>query len=400
MLFGMFGGSTLLSEIGRRLKETEEDGTPRRLIHTEKRLSRNLNSDRLDEKALYQRHLERSATRLRASDGEDVVVAVDYTDFSKPRANLEHGMEHVCVCHDGSKNVQAPGYPVVQLEASLPGGNHLPIESYPFSFREPGFKSQPQTFLDRIAIAAPYVGKRAWWTFDRGFDSFRMFEGLDALSLRWVIRLQSTARYPRWLRQADGTEGSCAELANNLPCPYSLDIPRGRGRKRTTLRLTFGIVRITATRDNEAEKKDQIVPCDRSMVVVRGFGEQPLVMLASEFNGLSRDAALVIFNVYRRRWKAEEATRAAKDSRSWGIRLEDLRALKLRGIRRMALLALLLYAFLTELREDGKEAVADLARAVQCFGPIPPDARYRMVRAIGNILDGLGVRELLRWRSG
>lgn len=92
------------------------------------------------------------------------------------------------------------------------------------------------------------------------------------------------------------------------------------------------------------------------------------------------------------------------DPSDWAARFitstSSPRKRKLRGIRRMALLALLLYAFLTELREDGKEAVADLARAVQCFGPIPPDARYRMVRAIGNILDGLGVRELLRWRSG
>lgn len=399
MLSGLFGGSPLLSDVGRRLGETDDAGNPRRLIHTEKRLSRNLNSDRLDDAALHRRHLERSARLLRADDGEDVVIAVDYTDFSKPRANLQHGMQFVCRCHDGSKGDTGVGYPVVQLEASLPHDRHLPVDSYPYSTEDPSHLSQSHVFLDRIRKAAPYVGARAWWTFDRGFDSTRYFDGMDALKLRWIIRLQVTTKNPRHVRLADGRMGACDDVAMQVPCPWTLDLPRGRGRKAHVLTLRYGIVRVSGLRDGSRGTAGKWSACDRAMVVVHGFGNRPLVLLASEFTGGSRAEALALFNRYRRRWKAEEATRTAKDSRDWGVRLEDLRALKLRGIRRIAYLSLLLYAFLGELRAAGEKVVGVLVRAIGTFGKMPPDVRYRVFRAVGLALDRVQRDVFDRWRN-
>jgi hypothetical protein len=136
------------------------------------------------------------------------------------------------------------------------------------------------------------------------------------------------------------------------------------------------------------------------MVVVHGFGSHPLVLLASEFSGGSRTEALGTFNTYRRRGKAEEATRTAKDSGDWGgASREDLRALKLRGIRRIARLALLLYAFLAELRELGESVIAPLVRAVGTFGPIPLDVRYRLFRAIGVAFERIRLGITERWRE-
>ena len=98
MILGIYRSESLmLSEIGRKLDEDT------RLIHTEKRFSRNLNSDRLDDKDLLRRHLELASRATMKDNGEGVVTAVDYTDLAKPSADLHTGMELVCRCRVGSK---------------------------------------------------------------------------------------------------------------------------------------------------------------------------------------------------------------------------------------------------------------------------------------------------------
>ena len=147
----MFAGivmsrSLMLSEIGRSLNETARDGTRRRLIHTEKRLSRGLNSDRLDDEAIRRVLLERAGRLTLRDDGDGVVVAIDYTDLAKPYARPQQprGMELACKCHDGSRGSVSMGYPIVQIEASLPGGatlatsfrNSVVCDRYPFATNE------------------------------------------------------------------------------------------------------------------------------------------------------------------------------------------------------------------------------------------------------------------------
>lgn len=101
----------------------------------------------------------------------------------------------------------------------------------------------------------------------------------------------------------------------------------------------------------------------------------------------TKAAILEATRAYGRRWKCEEATRAMKDSRGWGVDLEDVRALTLRGVRRLALLAVLLYTFLAGLRDEGSALVARALRLVLCFGKVPPDPIYRLFRAFGMLLQ-------------
>lgn len=392
MLKGMaISRSPMLSEIGRALDEEDSNGDPRRLIHTEKRLSRGLNSDRLDDVALRTRHLERVSRWTRHVDGEGTVIAVDYTDLAKPYANTERGMEGVCMCWNGSDHDKGIGFPVVQIEADM-GNVQAPVILHPFSYDEIAKSSQTKVFLEQIAIAAPHIGPRAWWTSDRGFDNTRYFDGLDALNLRWICRLQYAVKNQRDLFVADGRCLSVEDAALEAIPRYKMEIKAGRkrakGSGKSTITLEIGARKVWLT---DQKNNPSAMGKARTLIVVWGFGKSPLAFLVSEYLE-GKAAILEATRAYGRRWKCEEATRAMKDSRGWGVDLEDVRALTLRGIRRLALLAVILYAFLASLRTDAAELVERALKLVPSFGNCPPDPRYRLFRGLGEM-----IRRAARW---
>ncbi len=392
MIRGMIESrDVMLSEIGRTLREDQA------LLYTVKRLSRNLNSDRLDCDRLQHMHLERAAARSSAADGEGVVVAVDYTDISKPwaRPDRRRGMEGACRCHDGSakhsKMRTGMGYPVVEIDAHLPSGSTVPLVRKQFSYGSGSFKSgsQNKEFLTQIATASQYVGERAWWTFDRGFDAATILRGLDELALRWVVRLKID-RNTRGLALSDGRIVSAHDAALEA-------IPRykargGHGKRRDALEIGARVVRLT-----DQKKKPSPQGPERTLVVVWGLGKEPLALLASERLSGKREV-VGAYRAYLRRWKAEESIRAAKDSLGWGLDLENVRALKLRGVQRLALLSAIVYSFLSEVCEAKRlrEEVALLARAL---GREPADPIYRVIRGAGGALNRVGERQYERFRA-
>lgn len=217
-------GSLTLTEIGRAL------GEDCALHQTEKRLSRGLNSSRFNDEALEARRWTVVEEFTMARDGEGVVIAVDYTDLSKPRANIkDQGMEGVCFTWDGSKGERGPGFPVVQIEAVTPDGLYVPVVQELFSHQRYGFDtrytpagslttSQNQVFSRQIERAAPHIGRRAWWVFDRGFQDTKLMCALDGLGLRWMIRMKvgDGVRNPQSLFTADGKRTDIRALTNLL----------------------------------------------------------------------------------------------------------------------------------------------------------------------------------------
>lgn len=393
MLFGMLAsGSPILADVARSLGETGRDGNDRRLIHTEKRLSRNLNSDRFDDARFLQRLRERAQPVLSRDDGEGVIVAVDYTDISKPYAKLEGGMEGVCMCHDGSEGTEGIGYPVVQVTGlAASDATRWPLVLHAFTFRE-GFTSQNEEFRKAFEAAAPYVGKRAWWALDRGFDGTPTFNALDAVGARWVIRVNTKGVAAQRLVQTESGETlSLGKLALAVQTPWSSTRKEGRVSKA----WRFGIVRI---RMRDADRKSMPFSNElRTLIVFRGPGGGNRAVLVSEALH-NRAEALAVSDVYLRRWQAEEQTRQAKDSRGWGVRLEDLRALKLAGVRRLCLLAMAVMTFLAE--AAGALSVKQrVAVARQTFGSMPRDVLYRLTHWLARELASLMPSVRARWRA-
>lgn len=375
MLFGMLNSrTTMLSEIGRALNE------PMALIHTEKRLSRNLNSDRLDDDALLRRHLEITSKATLKDDGKHVVIAVDYTDLNKPYANMKSGMELVCQCRDGSEGAISKGYPVSQVEAYLPDGTQRPVLYRVFSYREEDYRSEYAEHIETVKQAAVHVGPEAWWTFDRGFDNERYFDGLHELGLHWIIRLKVGKNARHMI--ASGTSKSVGTIAREVERPWKLDLS-----KRKT--LSIGLCHV------QVSKTSPIF----TLVVVDWPGKvEPLTLLVGEqIEG--RAKAVEIVRAYMKRWKAEEATRSMKESRGWGLRLEDLRALTFRGVQRLVLLGMLAYSFMAEFRDKAETVAKTVVGAVKSFGAPLADIRYQLMRGIGTALAKVARWQMVRWRS-
>lgn len=401
MAYGLtVGGSTLLARVGETLYRVS--GGSRDAIDSyaayEKYLSRGLNAERFDRGRLEDNLLAYAARFVAADDGDDVVIAVDYTDFSKPYTDTrnEDGMEGICQCWDGSEGEQGPGYPVVQIEASIPtkrGPIGCPLIYHPFSYVEAGWRSNPATFKAQIERAAAIVGKKAWWTFDRGFDSSAGFACYDEIGISWIVRLQVTTKKPRHLTLANGDRDGADVLARRLSCTYELTHYSLSGKK---MRLRLGIAHVIGIRDSQTGGSPW-VGCAYTLVVVKGMGKEPLTLLVSGHQDLNRESAVAAFERYRRRWFAETATRAMKDSRGWGLRLEDVRALKLEGVRRIASLSNAVYLFFAALQVHHPDAVEALCRRVTAPGELPPDLRYRLLRAIGAELSRLPKQDLWFW---
>lgn len=391
--------SVMISEVARALDEGNAIGS------TFRRLSRNLNTDRLDDEALHGAYLRTVAELTARDDGEGVVVAVDYSDLAKPfaRPDKPRGMEGVCACFDGSKGKKGWGLPMVEIEASLPSGVSLPLVAKPFSYRTADFRSQGKTFLDEMANVAPYVGPRAWWTADRGFDSSRHYFGLDKLGCRWVNRLQISTpdkrnQSERHLFAVDGKRYGVFDLACQTVDRYPLASKSKSGRN---LKLRIGARKVWLT-DQKREPSPK-GPA-RTLIVVWGYGKAPICLLASE-HLTGRVAIIQAVEAYARRWSVEVAIRAQKDSRGWGLRLEDVRALKLRGVNRLCLFATAVYGFLAfvqEARRLASDQLADAALAAsRSFRCNTPDtAVYRLLRGVSLLLARTTRRRRRRWRTG
>ena len=390
MMFGVIASrSLMLTEIARALDEDTD------LAYTLKRLSRNLNSSRLDTEALRARHMDSVARWTRHNNGEGVVIAVDYTDIAKPYACLDHdrGMELVSRVRDGSKGEIVTGYGVAQFEAHLRDGNQMPLLYDVFSFAGGGFRSQTHAFVDAMNRARPYVGDRAWWVLDRGFDGGRMFEALDAAETRWVCRLKIGGPRTRNLGDAEGVEERCRAMALRTVDRFKTVVKSGKGNLHAPLDLRIGARKVYLPNQSTRGGMNW-----RTLIVVWGFGKDPMVLLASE-HLTGRDDILEAVDAYHRRWKCEEATRSMKDSRNWGVRLEDLRALRFEGVQRLVLIACLVYTFIAEMRHWGGMMLDAVVRAVRTVCTVGSDPRYRIMRGLGEQLKGTARRIVLRWRG-
>lgn len=148
---------------------------------------------------------------------------------------------------------------------------------------------------------------------------------------------------------------------------------------------------------NQKNRKAPIGPF-RTLLVVKGRSDEPMVVLASEWDD-AEGHLHELFDVYMRRWDAEEANRAMKDSRGWGVRLEDLPSLKFVGVRRLVMLAACGYLFLAEMGLAGERVVGAVVATIGCFG-VARDETYRLLRAVGAVLSRMPRWRLTAWTRG
>jgi hypothetical protein len=354
--------SLLLSRIARALNE------PLALIKTENRLSRQAARAGLDE-AVEKFVIDQGAGRI----GERTLLVIDPSDIAKPYAEK---MEYLARVRDGSKGELANGYWLCQVVAVEQGGHAIvPLVNRLWSQQAPDFRSENVQVLACVRQVVRRVGGKGIWVMDRGGDRMNLFRALLRMQLHFIVRLVGNRDLIY-----NGRPCRAEQLAADCPLPYAETIWRERqdGTEKA-IHLEFGY------------REVRLPGFQRPLwlLVVRGFGEKPLMILTTEPLRKKREVLWWALGAYLTRWRIEDTLRFAKQS----YELEDVRVLGYQSLKNMMALALLaMYFAMVYLGQQTKLAILchhALKAAKRLFGI--PDFRYYAIAD--------GIREILAGRQ-
>ena len=300
-------GSVRLAEIVRALEE------PIPLIKTETRLSRNLGREELCAH-LGSAVLREAAPRIR----ERTLLVLDLSDIAKPYAEK---MEYLARVRDGSTGDFANGYWLCQVigveneESAI-----VPLYSALYSQRAPDFQSENEEIKAAFSQVSAACGGRGVWVVDRGGDRGELYAPLLDGGQSFIIRNTGARHLLSGRRKVE-----TAALAETCPMLYATHIVREERGKEVCRRLDYGFTPVRLP-----EHPD--VPL--WLVVVRGLGEQPMMLLTNLPLRKNRKILWWVVSAYLTRWRVEEAIRFIKQSYD----LEDIRVLTYQRLRNMAVL--------------------------------------------------------------
>jgi len=298
-----------LSNISRSLNEVQP------LIKTEDRLSRNLDDVDLTE------GINHEICRLGGSKVlDDMVIALDPGDIRKKYARK---MEYLCGIRDGSENEVGNGYWLCKcVGADIEHRQVIPLYCEAYSQEAEGFLIENDQLFRVIETVGRWVGTRGIWAMDRGGDRNKILDKfLDPKNpKRFVIRLTKKRDVVH-----RGRKKNCSDLARNLPCDFEATLityEEGREKMRT--------VRYNAVPVKLPKRPERLF-----LVVVKGFGEAPMMLLTSCKISLKvKEGIWRIVEIYLTRWKCDESFRYIKQS----YNLEDLRVRSYTAIRNLVVL--------------------------------------------------------------
>lgn len=341
--------SVMLTEIGRSLNST----VPLKKI--EERFCRQLAKPDIQQ-ALHDQ-LARHAADLIT---DDTLLILDLSDVKKKYAQA---MEYLAQVRDGSseKGDIVNGYWTVNVIATQVNSQHLiPVYHGLYSQKAPEFESENDEILDAIDHTSRFTGNRGIWVIDRGGDRDRLFLPLMRKKRQFIIRLVGNRHL------ISGTKvASALALAHECPCPYSELIVRIKDGVEEKHRISYGFVQVRLP-------DKQTVPL--SLLVVKGFGEKPLMLLTSLPLRRNRRVLKYVLQAYIKRWSIEETIRYLKQSYDF----ENIRVLTYVRLKNMAALLLAAIYFITVILDSASKlqilASHILQSAKRVFGI--PDFRY------------------------
>jgi hypothetical protein len=353
--------SLMLSRIARALNE------PLSLIKTENRLSHQASRKGLDKK-VEEFVITQGASRI----NERTLLVIDPSDINKPYAEK---MEYLARVRDGSAGETANGYWLCQIVGVDCGGHEIvPLVNRLWSQKAPDFRSENAQILSCVSAVARRVGQgQGIWVMDRGGDRMNLFRAFLRMRLNFIVRLIGNRDLI-----FQGRKRLAAEIAADCPLPYAETIWREKedGTEKA-IHLEFGY-------------REVCLPGFARplwLLVVKGFGEKPLMILTTVALRKKRDVLWWVIEAYLTRWRIEETLRFAKQS----YELEDVRVLGYQSLKNMMAMALLaMYFSMVYLGQQTKLAILchhALKAAKRLFG-IPDFRYYAIADGIQAILAG------------
>ena len=348
-----------LSNIARALDEDTA------LVKTVGRLSRQITSKDLTH-TIGKRLIEEGKPFI----GEDTVLALDLSDISKDYSEKQEGLARV---RDGSTGKIKDGWPILAVVgADVRGERVIPLYGKLYTKRACGFKSENLEILGAIDEVIRVIGTKGIWALDRGEDRWYLFRPILERKLKFALRMMTQ----RDMIDAEGRVGNIAAMAKSTRCSKKAEIaihPKGEPAQSKTIRVGFRRVSFTLREDMKL-----------TLVVVKGMGEKPLMLLTNLKVETAEDA-LRIMEIYFTRWKCEESFRFIKEA----YRLEDVRVLKYEGLRNIVSLVTAVFFFVSvvlgaaaKLRILLKKVYEKSKRLFE----IPPFKQYAICDGIYNLL--------------
>lgn len=304
-------GSVRLTEIGRALEE------PIALIKTETRLSRNLARPALA--AVGDAVLAEGASRI----GARTLLILDLSDIAKPYAEK---MEHLARVRDGSEGTIADGYWLAHVVGVENEDNAIvPLYASLWSQKAPDFVSENEEILTAVRTVAAACHGRGVWVIDRGGDRGELYAPLIGEGHDFIVRNKGDRHLLIGHSPAVEAKAATQELAASCPMHFATHIVReGRGQE-VAYRLDYGFRPVRLPQH----------PGTRLwLVVVRGLGDKPLMLLTNIEMKRNRKTLWWAVSAYLTRWRIEETIRFIKQSYD----LEDIRVLTYQRLRNMVVL--------------------------------------------------------------
>jgi hypothetical protein len=311
MIYGIQAAKDVkLSNISRTLKEDQA------LIKTEDRLSRNL--DDCD----FTDGINDEICRLAAPKiTDEMVIAIDPGDIRKKYAQK---MEFLARVRDGSEGEIGNGYPLCKaVAADIESKNVIPLYCEAYSHSSPDVKSENSQIFKLMDAVFKHIGDKGIHAIDRGGDRGVIFDNYlnREKPQRFVIRLVGRDLIHK------GQKKNCLEMAKALPTPYEAVLivyDDGREKKKT---VQYNAVPVKLPgHDN-----------DLYLVIVKGFGQKPMMLLTSCAVDIHKKESIWrIVEYYLVRWKCDESYRYIKQS----YNLEDIRVRSYTAIRNTVVLVL------------------------------------------------------------
>jgi len=360
-LYGILASqSVMLTEIGRQLESKV------RLKKIEERFSRQLNKPQIWENVHHQ-ILSLAKSRL----NKDTLLILDLGDIHKPYAEK---MEYLAKVRDGSSlqgNI-VDGYWTNQVIAAELGSNELtPLYSSLYSQESPDFTSENEEINRAIDFVSKQTGDQGIWVIDRGGDRDKIYEPLIKNNRQFIIRLVGTRDLI-----CRGTPVRSLWLAYSCPCPYKETIVRVKNGEEFIYQVSYGAIPV------KLPWSDKLL----TLVVVKGYGNKPMMLLTSLPVKRSKEDIKRIIQSYIKRWSIEETIRFIKQTYD----LENIRVLKYTRLQNMMALLLAVFYFIAVILDQSNKltimAGHILKSAKRVFG-IPDFKYYALGDGISNIFN-------------
>jgi hypothetical protein len=186
------------------------------------------------ERDIQNRLIRQAAPRIE----DDTLLVLDLSDLTKKHAEK---MEYMAWVRDGSEKELGWGYWTLNIVgANTKGSKIVPLHGRLFLHAVPGHRSENEEIREAVGMVAEGVRKRGIWVMDRGL------------------------RTAEWIKPA-------VDLARSCPVLFFETVVKEEAGQERLIRLSCGMRKVRLP-----DRREEL-----TLVVVKGFGEEPLMILTN-----------------------------------------------------------------------------------------------------------------------